>query len=307
METADPWGPTTAERDQAANWLKNAVSDGRLTLEEFNQRLDTVYAAKSSAEIHAVLAHVTPPLTRNRKHFLGPLIAVGVAAAALLFAGAVAAIGDAAHSATEGRDCGCGSPLSYLTNQNDGGQQASTSFGAPDPVTCTRSVPFSAMETATLNGPFWLPLPNRRQAQRCFAVAHLATSARPSKATLHVHLELQFMSGAVQVPRGLGVDPATHAHTAMYTDNDQGVVTVESTRSHTLGQLFEEWGHPLTRNSVGHMRMLDGYPMHWYVNGAPVLQPASLVLHNHDQIECFQDMRGAPINPDSSYDFPAGY
>lgn len=302
VETAYPWVPTAAEREQAAEHLKQAVSDGRLTLEEFNQRLDAVYAARSTAEIHAALASVLPA-ARPRHRVWWPIL--GVVAGAILLAGGVAAA--ARNSAADRHDCGCHRQVAAPLTVGSGRQQTTVPDGAPDPVTCARSVPFSQVETASLSGPFWLPLPGRSQASRCFAVARLSTTTRPLQAAIHIHLDLIFMSGTVQVPRGLGVDPSTHAHTAIFTDNDQGVVTVDAKGTYTLGRLFEEWGHPLGPNTVGHMRMADGYPLHWFVNGAPVLRPESLVLHDHDEIECWQDMEGANIAPIRTYAFPPGY
>lgn len=57
-----------ADRDRAASVLNDALADGRLTADEHAERLDTVYAAKTHAELVPVLddlhlspqTHVTP-------------------------------------------------------------------------------------------------------------------------------------------------------------------------------------------------------------------------------------------------------
>ena len=48
-----------AEREQTAAVLRNHVVEGRLTLEEFAQRLDTVYEARTRPELEA-LTHDLP-------------------------------------------------------------------------------------------------------------------------------------------------------------------------------------------------------------------------------------------------------
>jgi Domain of unknown function (DUF1707) len=67
-----------AEREQTAALLRNHVAEGRLTLEEFAQRLDTVYAARTRPELDAVThdlpdaAPETLPQSRRRpKRFTG--------------------------------------------------------------------------------------------------------------------------------------------------------------------------------------------------------------------------------------------
>jgi hypothetical protein len=51
-----------ADRDRAASMLNDALADGRLTADEHAERLDTVYAAKTHAELVPVLddLHLSP-------------------------------------------------------------------------------------------------------------------------------------------------------------------------------------------------------------------------------------------------------
>ena len=47
-----------ADRDRAASILSEALAEGRLTPEEHSQRLDTIYAAKTAADLAPVLADI---------------------------------------------------------------------------------------------------------------------------------------------------------------------------------------------------------------------------------------------------------
>jgi uncharacterized protein DUF1707 len=50
-----------AERDQAASRLTAAAGEGRLTLEEFGQRLDRAHGAQTRAELDGLLADLPVP------------------------------------------------------------------------------------------------------------------------------------------------------------------------------------------------------------------------------------------------------
>jgi hypothetical protein len=49
-----------AEREAAATHLREHYAQGRLSLEEFNQRLDAVFAAKTQQQLHALIADLPP-------------------------------------------------------------------------------------------------------------------------------------------------------------------------------------------------------------------------------------------------------
>jgi hypothetical protein len=55
-----------ADRDRAAEVLREAAAEGRLSLEELNERLDLVYAAKTYAELAPVTADL-PSSGRDRR------------------------------------------------------------------------------------------------------------------------------------------------------------------------------------------------------------------------------------------------
>src|SRR3974390_3548083 len=58
-----------ADRERVADVLREAAGDGRLTMEELDERLDAVYAAKTYAELEPITkdlplsgtSHVPPP------------------------------------------------------------------------------------------------------------------------------------------------------------------------------------------------------------------------------------------------------
>ena len=55
-----------ADREAIAAQLREHYADGRLTLEELNERLDQTFAAKTRADLNVVmrdLPHITRPLT----------------------------------------------------------------------------------------------------------------------------------------------------------------------------------------------------------------------------------------------------
>ena len=52
-----------ADRERAAEALREAAAEGRLDLEEINQRLDQVFAAKTYAELAPITAHIPSPGT----------------------------------------------------------------------------------------------------------------------------------------------------------------------------------------------------------------------------------------------------
>jgi predicted secreted protein len=59
---ADPaYRITDQDRDQAAELLQRACGEGRLTLEEFSERVAAVWAAQDSTELGRATAGITPP------------------------------------------------------------------------------------------------------------------------------------------------------------------------------------------------------------------------------------------------------
>jgi hypothetical protein len=285
------FGPTNAEREHVVDLLKSAVSDARLTVDEFQSRLDATYAVASRAELDEIVASVPlvdlPSSPRHRwvAVLLVACLGIGVGVGGLVV--------------TERRDSRHGPQIQA--------QQVVPRTSIKDlPAQCQPVTPFPDMQTAVLNQPVALALPDGPDVQRCASVAGL-TSTKAQTNTIHVHLDLELMSNTVPVPNGLGVDPASGARTQIFTDNDQGVVTVAQGGRYRLGQLFAEWGHPLTPAAIGNLRLLPDFPVSWFVNGKPVSDGAGIRLRNHEEIQGVEDLRGSDIEPTSHYAFPPGY
>ena len=56
-----------AEREQASERLRAAAAEGRLTTDEFSERIDRTYAARTHGELEAVLAGLPQELERPRE------------------------------------------------------------------------------------------------------------------------------------------------------------------------------------------------------------------------------------------------
>jgi Domain of unknown function (DUF1707) len=299
MDAPLVFGPTVAERERVVEVCKAAVSDGRLTVEEFETRLDAVYAAQSRAQLEQIVASVPAPGSAgvNRHKWV----------ALILVAWLIIAVVGVAALVREQRTISADPNGAHLVTSRGAQPLVPGSETTELPAQCLRSIPFSDSRTALLNRPVALGLPASSEFPKCAAAADLSASSAGPHLAIHVHLDVVLESNTVTVPTGLGVDSASGDRTQIFTDNDQGVVTVDANGSYTLGQLFTEWGHPLTTAAIGNLRMMPDFPVYWFVNGKRVGQAASIRLHNHDEIQGFEDLRGAKIKPTKRYAFPPGY
>ena len=73
-ERSDNLRASDADRQRVADQLKAALDEGRLTLDEYDERLSEVYAAKTYADLKAPLADlpVAAPTSRSQLQRLGP-------------------------------------------------------------------------------------------------------------------------------------------------------------------------------------------------------------------------------------------
>ena len=72
-----------ADRNQVIDQLKRHTADGRLTLEEFEERVGETMAAKTSRELRTVLRELPPlqsgaPVPARRGRFPVPFIFIGI-------------------------------------------------------------------------------------------------------------------------------------------------------------------------------------------------------------------------------------
>ncbi len=178
--------------------------------------------------------------------------------------------------------------------------------GQPVAASCVSSVPLEQTSALYLNTSYFFELP--AQPGPCLSLAGLRTGPlHPAGDYGHVHLEVDLQGGVTVVPAGIGVDPAGGTATDLFTESSTGIVWFDKARPLTLGQLFLEWGQPLGRNQIGSMHAQQDRTITWYVNGAAVPDPASVVLRNHMEIQAWEDLAGATVNPTSSYPWPPGY
>jgi hypothetical protein len=168
------------------------------------------------------------------------------------------------------------------------------------------SVPYEQTVPIYLDETYQFLLPTDPAA--CATLAGLQFQARgPDAGYDHVHVDLALQGGQSVLPGGIGTNTAKGKVTGLFTQSGTGIVWFSKGRHFTLGQLFQEWGQPLSATQIGSMRTDFGHPITWYVNGVPVSDPATIVLHNHNEIWAFQDLAGARAVPTSSFAWPPGY
>ena len=91
----------------------------------------------------------------------------------------------------------------------------------------------------------------------------------------HYHPQLRITVNGEQVPvaPGIGVDPNTGAMSAVHTHEGDGTIHIEAStagEAFTLGQVFTQWGVPLTSTQVGGVRAKAGQKVTVTSNGSPV-------------------------------------
>jgi len=171
----------------------------------------------------------------------------------------------------------------------------------------------TAPSTTAVAGTVLWPLPADPQA--AITAAGLAAAKEEGQAVhYHSHLDVVVNGKPVMVPANIGITRTgiSPLHTHQDVDSDPqastGVVHIEADKADTftLGQLFTEWGVPLTRDCVGTYCTDAANELRVYVNGKQVADPASVPFGAHDQITLWFGPRGAKADVASSYDFPQG-
>jgi hypothetical protein len=125
----------------------------------------------------------------------------------------------------------------------------------------------------------------------------------------HTHLDVLVDGQSITVPAGLGIDLARRRIPPLHTHDASGVIHIESARDipYTLGQLFTEWGQPLSAHQLGPHRLASGEVLRLFRNGQPAAgDPAALRFAQHDEdVLCVGPASAHPTVP-SSYLFPPG-
>jgi len=91
----------------------------------------------------------------------------------------------------------------------------------------------------------------------------------------HYHPRLRIFIRGTEVPvaPNIGVDPTTGAMSAVHTHEGDGTIHIEAARKgevFTLGQVFTQWGVPLSSTQIGSVRAYEGEKVTATSNGVPV-------------------------------------
>jgi len=125
----------------------------------------------------------------------------------------------------------------------------------------------------------------------------------------HAHLDVVVRGVRVTVPAGIGIDARRQLISPLHTHDTTGIIHIESAEDipFTLGQVFTEWGQPLSATRVGPVSVADGEQLRVYRNGDWVKgDPAKFKLTAHAEIVVWVGPGNAQPHLPSSYDFPAG-
>jgi hypothetical protein len=175
------------------------------------------------------------------------------------------------------------------------------------------TAPFTApTEVALLDSPPPWPLPS--DARPYIVAAHLPI-LKAEQLTVHYHAHLDIIANGakVTVPAGVGfviTDGTPTAITPLHTHNPTGIIHIESAKNlpYTLGQVFTEWGVPLSASQVGGLHADADHLFATYVNGKRFTgDPATLRLKRHLEIAIWYGLTGQTPRVPSSFHFPAGY
>jgi hypothetical protein len=124
----------------------------------------------------------------------------------------------------------------------------------------------------------------------------------------HAHLDIIVRGTPTKVAANIGIDPKKGI-TALHTHDYSGIVHIESAADvpFTLGQLFTEWGQPLSPTELGPEKAAAGEQVRLYRNGTLVPgDPAAYRLQAHDELVLWLGpATEQPVVP-STYNFPPG-
>ncbi len=125
----------------------------------------------------------------------------------------------------------------------------------------------------------------------------------------HAHLDVRIAGRPVAVPAGLGIDIRRQRISPLHTHDGSGVIHIESQADipYTLGQLFTEWGQPLSAHQVGPHRLAPREVLRVFRNGQPVTgDRAALRFAQHDEDLVWVGLASAHPTVPSTYAFPPG-
>lgn len=122
---------------------------------------------------------------------------------------------------------------------------------------------------------------------------------------VHAHLDIEYLGHPVTVPAFVGIRNNTCLYW-LHTHDASGVIHIEAPHkvNKTLGNFFDIWGQPLSRQRVATQAVPAGKSMKVWVNGKLYSgNPRSIVLAAHEKITI--DV-GPPFLGPQPFTFPQG-
>lgn len=123
---------------------------------------------------------------------------------------------------------------------------------------------------------------------------------------IHAHRDIFVDGKKVKVPQDIGI-PGQCIYW-LHTHDKSGIIHVESPvqRQYTLGNFFDIWGAPLSRDKVLSFDINSSEPLRIYINGKRYHgDPRKIPIESHEEIALvIGQMKG---KPPASYNFPPNY
>jgi hypothetical protein len=127
--------------------------------------------------------------------------------------------------------------------------------------------------------------------------------------TYHIHAVLRVFDNGkpVEVPQGIGIDPASNFFASLHTHDATGVMHMETDNPFpfTLGQFFTIWGVKLSKTELGGLKATGQNKVQTFVNGKPIADPVTYEPKSHDKIVVAYGKPGSAPKT-FQYSFPSG-
>ncbi|MFL6117929.1 MAG: hypothetical protein ACJ786_42230 [Catenulispora sp.] len=183
---------------------------------------------------------------------------------------------------------------------------ASTSSSSPSSAASSSSSAASSGSTTGVSGP-WARNPDQTSTAKKAGLQMLGNEML--QVHYHAHLDVIVDGQQVTVPQYIGIDENAQTITALHTHDTSGILHIESAEDipFKLGQVFAEWGQPLTGTQVGPVAIGPDKALKLIVNGKEVGgDPAQYVLKAHDEVVVWVGAKDATPQVPSSYAFAPG-
>jgi hypothetical protein len=131
-------------------------------------------------------------------------------------------------------------------------------------------------------GTHWAGLEERR------VEAGVPTMSDTSAGGAHIHPELTVYADGeeVPIPVNIGIDPANSPEmmAGLHTHDSSGVIHVENAAEPTLGQFFDIWGVPFSRDRLGPYQSTSSDAVRMWVDDEPSREFGDLVLGDGQEV-----------------------